>query len=260
MPAHIPLAYRHTAAGILVMLRKMQPSVTDVELGILRSSLRAAESSRAAAAADLEDLRKQVVERDRTIQQNSEELNEKQRQFELAIAHAEEEAAQRSAAEERIRELSAEAVALRNQRAELEVGLEREKTRLVEQTLQQAASYDVQLEADRRQIQELNDAIAHFTAECAELNTQLKTELERSRQLTDQMAALHSERQSAAKEVELLLTAQQNLSRLLKPVWKDTPHGANGDGSRLPYVPTLPCTVGDPEGLGSTFPEGTREI
>jgi len=113
-------------------------------------------------------------------------------------------------------------------RADLEARLEEEKNRFVEQAGQQVASYEARLDADRLQIQELSGEVARLTMECAELKAQLGTELERSAQLTGKIAELQSDRQSAAKGIELLLMAQQNLSRLLKPVCEDLPHGTDG--------------------------------
>ena len=216
-----------TAVGILLMFRRIRlPS--QAELDRLRGNLRTTESSLAASFTDLENLRKQIVERDWSIQESSEELNEKQRQLGFAIAEAEKAAAERSAAEQKVRELSAEAAAMTERRAELEAQLEEERTRVAEQAGRQVASYEAQLDADKLQIREVGGEVARLTAECAELKAQLGTELERSAQLTGQIAELQSERQSAAKGIELLLMAQQNLSRFLKPVCEGGPNGTDG--------------------------------
>ena len=210
-----------TAAGILLMFRRFRPP-SQTELDALRGNLETAESSLAAATTDLDNLRKQIVERDRSIQESSQELTEKQRQLGFAIAEAEKAAAERAAAEQK-------AAALAERRAELDAQLEEERTRVAEQAGRQLASYEAQLDADKLQIQEVGGEVARLTAECAGLKAQLGTELERSAQLAGQIAELQSDRQSAAKGIELLLMAQQNLSRFLKPVSEGGPNG-NGGG------------------------------
>jgi chromosome segregation ATPase len=219
-----------TAVGILLMSHKFRlPS--QAELDALRANLHAAESSLAAATAVAENLRKQIAERDRTIHERSEELNEQQRQLGFAKAEAEKAAAQRSAVEQKAHELAAEVAEMAERRAELEARLEEEKIHVVEQAGQRVASYEARLDADRLQIQELGGEVARLTAECTELNARLRTELERSGQLTGQIAELQSDRQSAAKGIELLLAAQQNLSRFLKPACEG---GTNGHDGAVP--------------------------
>jgi chromosome segregation ATPase len=205
-----------TTIGLLLMARKFRlPS--QAELDTLRENLKTAESSLAAATAVSENLRKQVAEQDRSLHESGDELNEKQRQLGFAMAEAEKAAAQCSAAEQKARELSAEAADMAARRAELEARLEDEKNRVAEQVGQHAASYEARLDAGRLQIQELGGEVSRLTEECAGLKAQLGAELERSGQLTGQIAELQSDRQSAAKGIELLLAAQQNLSRFLKP-------------------------------------------
>jgi chromosome segregation ATPase len=186
-----------TAIGLLLMFRKFRPP-SQVELDTLRGNLQAAESSLAAAT-------RQIAERDRGIQESSQELNEKQRQLGFAIAEAEKAAA----------------------------GLEEERTRVAEQAARQLASYEAQVDAGKLQIQEAGGEVARLTAECAELKAQLGAELERTGQLAGQIAELQSDRQSAAKGIELLLAAQQNLSRFLKPVCEG---GSNGIDGGVPVV------------------------
>lgn len=219
-----------TAVGILLMFRRFRPP-SQAELDTMRGNLQAIESSLAAATVVSENLRKQIAERDRRLHASSEELNEKQRQLGFAMAEAEKAAAQCSAAEQKARELSAEAAQMAELRAELEAKLEVEKNRVAEQAGQQVASYEARLDADRLRSQELGGEVARLTAECAELKAQLGTELERSGQLTGQIAELQNDRQSAAKGIELLLAAQQNLSRFLKPACEGD---SNGDGGGVP--------------------------
>lgn len=228
-----------TAVAILLMFRKIRPP-SQAELNALRVNLATAESSLAAATAASEDLRKQIAERDRSIHQSTEELNEKQRQLGFAIAEAEKAAAERSAAEQKAREVCAEAAEITGRRAELEARLAEEKNRVAEQAGQQVASYKARLDAGKLQIQELGGEVARLTAECAELKAQLATGLERSAQLTGQIAELQNDRQSAAKSIELLLMAQQNLSRFAKPVSEGGPNGADAG------VPVEAATAGSP--------------
>jgi len=202
-----------TAVAILLMFRKVRPPA-QVELDTLRGHLRTAEASLAATNTSLENLRKQLAERDRSIHENAEELNEKQRQLGFAIAEAEKAAAERSAAEQKAREAAAEAAGITERLAGFEARLAEEKNRVVEQMDQQVASYQAQLDS--------------LTAECAELKTKLGAELERTGQLTGQIAELQNDRQSAAKGIELLLMAQQNLSQFLKPVCEVGPNGNDG--------------------------------
>ena len=216
-----------TAIGHLLMFRKFRlPS--QAELDTLRGNLQAVESSLTAATTVSENLRKQVAERDRSIHASSEELNEKERQLGFAKAEAEKAEAQCSAAEQKAHELNAEVAELTERRAQLEARLEEEKNRVAEHVGQHVALYEARLDADRLQIQELGGEVTRLTAECAELKAQLGTELERSGQLIGQIAELQSDRQSAAKGIELLLAAQQNLSRFLKPVCEEGPNGSHG--------------------------------
>ena len=173
------------------------------------------------------------MERDRSIQESSQELNEKQRQLGFAIAEAEKAVAERAVAEQKL-------AALTERRAELEAQLEEERTRVAEQAGRQLASYEAQLDAGKLQIQEVGGEVARLTAECAELKAQLGTELERSGQLAGQIAELQNDRQSAAKGIELLLMAQQNLSRFAKPVSEGGPNGADAG------VPVEAATAGSP--------------
>ena len=175
-----------TAVGILLMFRRVRPP-SQAELDTLRGNLQTVEASLAAATAVAENLRKQIAERDRSIHDSGEELNEKQRQLGFAVAESEKAAAQVAEMAER--------------RAELEARLEEEKHRVAEQS--------------------------ELSAEVARLTAQLGTERERNGQLTGQIAALQNERQSAAQGIEMLLMAQQNLSRFLKPVCEVAPNGAD---------------------------------
>ncbi len=210
-----------TAVGAFVLLRRIRPPVTEAQLEALKNSQRAAESALVAASAEVESLRRQIAELERTIQKCGDELNEKQRQLDAAAAEAANQTTQLSAAGEEVQQLSAEVVALKEQRATLQATLQEENHRVAEQADQQVALYEARLDAERQRIEDLAKEVARLTAECADVKAQLSAELERSRQLA---AALESDRESAAKGIELLLMAQENLSRLLKPACEESPH------------------------------------
>ena len=118
----------------------------------------------------------------------------------FALAETEKEGAQRAEAEQKVLDLLAETLTHTEQRADLEARLLEEKNDAAEHA--------------HRQVDLL-------TSECSELKAQLEAESERNRQLSGQVLQLSDERQSAAKGVEMLLMAQENLARLLKPVHEE---------------------------------------
>ena len=237
-----------TAVGILVMFPRLRPPITDAELALLKGKLRNTEASLAANTAGLETLRKQIVDRDQAIQRNEQALKERQQQLDTAVA-------ERAVAEQRSQELSIQAEALAEQRNQLEAKVREEKDQNVAIVNQQVASYEAQLDLDKRQVQELKEQVARLTAEAAEikgcceqekllrssLETQLGAGMERIQELTTRIQELQrerslfdlrlqEERQSAAKGMELLLMAQENLARVFKSSGVDAPNGSNGHG------------------------------
>lgn len=243
-----------TSIGVLLLSRKIRMPITEADLAALRNKLTTAESSLAAATASVEDLQKQIAERDQTIQQSAADLKKKQEQFDLVLTDAEKDKAQRIAAEQRAQALSEQVAPLAEQRAALEAMLEEER-RLTAERLSQMASTEAQHDAQKRQIQELAEQVDGLIAEAAALNrfreqesrhrsaveAQLNIEQERVHQLTYRIAELEGERsqfdtrlqeerQSAARGMELLLMAQENFSRVLRPVSAANGNGNHGNG------------------------------
>lgn len=228
-----------TVIGVLLMNRKIRLPITGADLAALRGKLESAETSLAAATTQVEDLQKQLAERDHAIQQNAADLKKQQEKADQTLIDAEKDRAQRSAAEQKSGELILESAALKEQRAELERKLEDEKKLATEQQ-----------EAQKRQILALTEQVSGLLAESAALSrfreqeslhrTTLEAqlmgahqkvekleerigELERERSQFD--TKLQEERQSAARGMELLVMAQENFSRVLKQVPPDARNG-----------------------------------
>lgn len=274
-----------TALGILLMFRRIRQPSTEAELAKVKGKLQSTEASLAARTADLENLRKQLVERDLVIQRSEEAVREIQQHLDLAVA-------ERAAAEQNAREFSVQVESLTEERTQLETQVKEAKDLTSQMVNEQVTSYEAELDGERRHVRELTDQLARLAAEAAEvrnsgeqekqnrsaLETDLTAEREHSRQLTDQVARLtaeiktsgeqerlnrsaletelaaerertrqltaevqelqnersqfglrlQEERQSAAKGMELLLMAQQNLARVFKSSGVDAPSGANG--------------------------------
>jgi chromosome segregation ATPase len=203
-----------TSVGIYLLYRKLRP-ITGAELDLTRGKLRSTEFSLSSTTANLEKLRKQLEEHEQQL----------------------------VAAGEKTQALEAESAELRRQLAEHDLKVA-DATKAVSETAgRQIASYEAQIDADDRQIKELNGQVARLTIELEEvrehlaeettgraaLETQLTTEHDHSRRLACRIAELESERshfdltlqeerQSAAKGIELLLMAQENLTRVFRHV------------------------------------------
>jgi chromosome segregation ATPase len=237
-----------TAVSILLMFPRLRPPITDADLAMLKGKLRSAEASLAENTAGLEKLRTQIVERDQTLQRQEVALTEKQQQLDIAVA-------ERAAAEQRTRELSVQAEALTEQLTQVEAKVSEERDHGAAILSQQAASYEAQLDGDKRQVQELEDHVVRLTAEATEikgcyeqeklhrssLEAQLGAETECVQELTTRIQELQrerslfdlrlqEERRSAAKGMELLLMAQENLARVFESRGADAPNGSNGHG------------------------------
>jgi chromosome segregation ATPase len=218
-----------TSVGIYLLYRKLRP-ITGAELDLIRGKLRSTEFSLSSATANIGNLRKQLEERELALQETTRQL---------------------AAAQEKARELDGEA-ALRQQFAELEAKAKEEARLAVENANRQSAVYEARIDADDRQIRELTGQVGRLTAELDQLqghfdqesqnrtalDTQLSTELEHSRRLASRIAELEAERshfdltlqeerQSAAKGIEFLLMAQENLTRVFRPA-ADAPSETNG--------------------------------
>jgi len=255
--------------GILLMFRRIRQPTAEAELATLKGKLKSSEASLAGKTADLENLRKQLVERDLSIQWNEEALRENQQHLNAAVAEL-------TQAEQRARELTIQAEALTEQRAQLEARVKEEKDRGAETLNQHVTSYEAQLDVERRQVHELTEQVARLTAEATEvrgcseqeklyrssLEAQLGAERQRTLELTTQIQELQSERsqfdlrlqeerQSATKGMELLLMAQENLARVFKSRGVDAQNGTNGHGP-LEAAAAMVETPG--EGVGELRP------
>ena len=296
-----------SSTGIFLMYRKLRP-LNAVELDALRSKLRTTEFDLNAAIANGVKLKKEVAEQASKV---NEEAVEKQRQLDAALAAKDLESAHRSAAEQRIAELIAEADARKARQAEVEAkakDLEAKAADLEakgaespspasEEQHRQLAAFQAQVETGGRQIQELTEQVTRLAAEAAELKqrsdkaekartvleadlkqrsdeaekartvleadlkqrsdeaekvrTTLEADLTSERQrlhvLTEQVSELQSERsaqdvrmqeerESAAKGMELLVMAQQNLSRAIQAAATEAPaaNGSNGHSEPAP--------------------------
>ena len=201
-----------TSVGIYLLYRKLRP-ITGAELDLTRGKLRSTEFSLSAATANLENLKKQFAEREQ--------------QF--------------ASADEKTRAVEAEVAGLRQQLAEYEAKAQDATKAVAETASRQLASYESQIDADDRQIKELSGQVGRLAAELNQykidldqeahgrtsLEAQLSAEHEHSRRLACRIAELEAERshfditmqeerQSAAKGIELLLMAQENLKRVFR--------------------------------------------
>ena len=260
-----------SSTGIFLMYRKLRP-LNAVELDALRSKVRTTEFDLNAAIANGVKLKKEVAEQASKV---NEEAVEKQRQLDAALAAKDLESAHRSAAEQRIAELIAEADARKARQAEVEAkakDLEAKAADLEakgaespspasEEQQRQLAAFQAQVETGGRQIQELTEQVTRLAAEAAELKQRsdeaekvrkkleadLTSERQRLHVLTEQVSELQSERsaqdvrmqeerESAAKGMELLVMAQQNLSRAIQAAATEAPaaNGSNGHSEPAP--------------------------
>jgi chromosome segregation ATPase len=208
-----------TSVGIYLLYRKLRP-ITGAELDLTRGKLRSTEFSLSAAAANLENLKKQLTEREQQL----------------------------AAAEEKIHAAEGEAAELRQKLAEHDVKVQDATKALAETASRQLASYESQIDADTRQIKDLGGQVSRLTAELNQVKTdldqeaqgrsvlegKLSAEHEHSRRLACRIAELEAERshfdltleeerQSAAKGIELLLMAQENLKRVFRHVQPAAP-------------------------------------
>jgi colicin import membrane protein len=258
-----------SSTGVFLMYRKLRP-VNAADLDALRSKVRTTEFDLNAALANAVKLKKEVAEQASKV---NGEVVEKQRQLDAALAAKDLESAHRNAAEQRIAELIAEADANKARQAEVEAKareLEAKHAELEakgaegpspasEEQQRQLAAFQAQAETGGRQIQELTEQVARLAAEAAELKqrseeagkarTALEADLtgerERLRVLTEQVSELRSElsaqdvrmreeRESAAKGMELLVMAQQNLSRVIQAAAAEAPAANGSNGHRAP--------------------------
>jgi len=115
-------------AGLLMINRRSRITPTGAHLAALQKEFSAPADPAATGAAampgvNLEDLRKLVVDRDDALRQSHEDLQKAQVLVEQAKLEAQQEAAQRAAAEQRVQELTAQLAALLQQSGDIETRL-----------------------------------------------------------------------------------------------------------------------------------------
>lgn len=252
-----------TIVGILLMNRKVRLPITGADLAALRSKAQAAEAAFADAKSTVEDLRKQLAEREQALQQQTEELKKKQAQLTQILTEVEKDKLQRSVTEQIGQELSTQNASLLKSRNDLEAKLEQERA-LANERSTQIATLQAQLESEKQQVRELTaqaerlvgDGVALSRSyeqerrQRASLELEISSEQERVRQLTDHVAELErdrsqlsrkllEERESAERGMELLRMAQENFSRLSEPV-----HGELRRG-QIVELPIEPRAAGE---------------
>ena len=231
-----------TIVGILLMNRKVRLPITGADLAALRTKAQAAEAAFADAKSTVEDLRKQLAEREQAVQQHTEELKKKQAQLTQILTEVEKDKLQRSVTEQIGQELSTQNASLLKSRNDLETKLEQERA-LANERSTQIATLQAQLESEKQQVRELTaqaerlvgDGVALSRSyeqerrQRAAVEAELSSEQERVRQLTDHVTELEhersqlsrkliEERESAERGMELLRMAQENFSRVTEPV------------------------------------------
>jgi chromosome segregation ATPase len=232
-----------------MLRRKLRPPITDAEHAELKGKLQTGESSLAAAVANLEDLRKQIVVQERALTQGAEDLKKKQEQVERESNETQKEKLRRTAAEQTVQELSTKAVEMTAQCTKLEARVQ-EEAELSAGKAAQLVSLVAEADASKLKIQELTEQAARLASESAELKrfadqetrfrtaleAQLNADQERIKQMTSQIADLQAERLqleikvreergSAAKGMELLLMAQEKLSSVFKALNAEAQNG-----------------------------------
>ena len=168
-----------TTAGIYLLYRKLRP-ITGAELDLTRGKLRSTEFSLSAATANLENLRKQLADREQQL----------------------------AGAGDKIRAAETEAADLRQQLGEQDSRVQDATKSVSESASRQLAAYESQIDAGDRQVKELSGQVDRLSAELnqlkadfdqesqgrALLETQLSTEHEHSRRLASRVAELEAER------------------------------------------------------------------
>jgi len=255
-----------TIVGILLMNRKVRLPITGADLAALRSKLQTAEAALAGANSTVDELRKQLAERDQGLQQHTEELKKKQAQLTQILTEVEKDKLQRSVTEQIGQELSTQNASLLRSRNDLEAKLEEHRA-VAEERATRIAMLEAQLESEKQQVRELAAQAERLVADGvaftrsyeqekrqrASVEAELSSEQERVRQLTDHVTELerdrsqlsrklHEERESAERGMELLRMAQENFSRVTEPV-----HGELRRG-QIVELPIEPRPAGEPSG------------
>jgi chromosome segregation ATPase len=233
-----------------LMQRKSRPPVMDAELASLKESLQKSDAALAVAASRAEELGQRVSKQDQTLEENREELKARNQQLRMAMQEVEGEITRRCAAEHQMQGLSDQIAALSEQLKQSQTTSGAQTDSGAEQANQSIAALQVELEGEKRQIQELTERIAHLMEERSEqqkvteeaiqqrtsLDGQLGAERERIQKLMDEIAELQDarlvldarlteERQSAVKRGELLTIAQEKVSLLFHELCADVANG-----------------------------------
>lgn len=210
-----------SSTGIFLMYRKLRP-VNAAELDALRSKVRTTEFDLNTAIANGVKLKREIAEQASKV---NEEVVEKQKQLDAAVAARDLEAAHRSAAEHRIAELIAEADAGKTRYEEMEAKAKELEAKTAdlqaagiegaspvsEEQQRQLAEYQAQAEAGVRQIQELTEQVTRLALETADLKqrsddaskarTEVEAELQqRSGEAEKARVALEAELQQRSDE------------------------------------------------------------
>lgn len=184
-----------TVAGVIVAVVMMQRKIRVAGTGndiALKTQLQNTEWALASAGRDVEDLRRQLDNRDQAAQQGREEL---QQQLMAAIANTEKEAAAKAEAQQRIAELEAQAAALSEQ-----VAKAAETAPAAAEAERKVAAFEADLADSRRQVEDLTARLAALTVqhagdkraaeeEAVRQAASLETALTDGRRLADDLAA-----------------------------------------------------------------------
>jgi chromosome segregation ATPase len=269
-----------TFTGILLLRRKLRPPVSEAEFAELKAKLQAGETSLAAASANAKELRAELALQQTALLQSREDATKRLDQLDAEAAEKQKEKAQRTVAEKRALELSAEVTLLTERCTGLETQAKQERDRTAEMG-GRLISAEGEVESSRKKMQQLTEQADHLVAESTELKrsneelgrvrldleTQLNFEREALRQLHGQVVELQKDRSqleirlkeemgSAAKGMELLLMAQQKLSSAFKGLGPDG-QTQNGNGSQT--TSNGNGSQATPNGNGSqTAPAATR--
>lgn len=219
------------AAAVLMMQRKGRSSGMGSD-SILRTQLQNTEWALASAGRDVEDLRKQLADREAEAQQVRADLESAQQRLMAASAEVEKESAHRSQADE----IAAKAAALaedlteRLRQLESQVPAAEELSARLEDERRRAAEGSARLTAMEAELNRMRESVIVLEGECAagrERTEVLTAELDRwreaggqadlerialERQCASLEAMLRKERESAAEGMQLLLMAQNKLS------------------------------------------------
>jgi len=244
-----------TVTGILLLRRKFKVPVSEAEFAELKCKLQASETSLTAVSANAKDLAAKLASYEAALLQSREDLGKRQQQIDAEAAEKQKEKVQRSAAEKRALEISAQLAAVIETCAELEAQVKQERDRVAEAG-SRLGSVEGELDAAKKRNQEIAEQAARFAAESIEFkhqyevegrmrldrDEQLNTERETVRQLSRQIVELQNERSqleiklreemgSAVKGMELLVMAQQKLSSAFKVLGPDGQNGCITEGT-----------------------------